>query len=152
MDCMITAGRGLVMDCMITADLVMDCMITEGRATGDGDIHPWPDIRAGHACYRDSIAQLTIRTTEELLARVRAAAATRGGSMNDFVTRVLDAATDPDLTSDEAGRVREKLARAGLLVAAADPRKRPAPADAAAARTAAAVGTPLSEFVADGRS
>lgn len=98
------------------------------------------------------MAQLTIRTSEELLDRIRTAAATRGGSMNDFVTRVLDAATDPDLTSDEAGRVREKLARAGLLVAVAAPRQRPAPADVAAARAAAAVGTPLAELVGDGRS
>jgi uncharacterized protein (DUF1778 family) len=98
------------------------------------------------------MAQLTIRASEELVDRVRAAAAAAGGSMNEFVTSVLDAATNPDLNTDEAGRVRERLARAGLLVAVTRPRHRPAGEAVAAARGAAGAGTPLSDLIAAGRS
>ncbi len=98
------------------------------------------------------MAQLTIRTTEELLARVRAAAASRGGSMNDFVTRVLDVATDPDLNTDETDRVRERLAQAGLLVTQAAPRRRPDGQAVAAARAAAGAGRTMSDLIGDGRS
>ena len=72
--------------------------------------------------------------------------------MNQFVTSVLDAATNPDLNTDEAGRVRERLARAGLLVADAPPRRRPAGEAVAAARAAAGAGTALSALITDGRS
>ena len=72
--------------------------------------------------------------------------------MNDFVTRVLDAATNPDLNTNEADRVRERLARAGLLVSGATPRTRPAGEHLAAARAAAGTGTLLSDLVGDGRS
>ena len=61
------------------------------------------------------MAQMTWRTTDERLARVRRAAEQRGRSMNDYVTAVLDAATDPNLGGTEAERLRERLASAGLL-------------------------------------
>ncbi len=67
------------------------------------------------------------------------------------MTSVLDAATDPDLAGDEADRVRERLAAAGLLI---QPRPRPGRPDAAevaAARSRAGRGTPLSEIVSAGR-
>lgn len=61
------------------------------------------------------MAQITVRADDELVARVKAGAERAGRSMNEFVVRVLDAATDPDLAGDEADRVRERLIAAGLL-------------------------------------
>lgn len=58
-----------------------------------------------HACM-----QITWRADDELVERVRAAAGTSGRSVDEFVTRVLDATTDPDLAGTEAQRVRERLA------------------------------------------
>lgn len=52
---------------------------------------------------------MTWRTTEELLGRVRRQAASRGRSLNAWVTLVLDAVTDPGLAGTEAERVRERL-------------------------------------------
>jgi hypothetical protein len=49
--------------------------------------------------------------------------------VNDFTTQVLDAATDPDLAGSDAGRVRERLARA-----------------------AARRGTPLADLVSNDRA
>lgn len=71
--------------------------------------------------------------------------------MNDYVTAVLDAATDPSLSGSEVEQVRERLAAAGLLVDVGEPRHRPARTAVAAARRAAGRGTPLSELVSDGR-
>ncbi len=64
---------------------------------------------------------MTWRAPDELVARVRRAANQRGSSINEFVTRVLDAATDPELTDDESLRVRERLAAAGLLAPVGPP-------------------------------
>jgi hypothetical protein len=61
------------------------------------------------------MSQLTIRTSAELVERVRAAASEHGMSINGWVTEVLDAATDPDREDDLALRVRAKLRAAGLL-------------------------------------
>ena len=71
--------------------------------------------------------------------------------MNDYVTAVLDAATDPDLAGDDATALRERLARAGLLVPAGPARVRPPAADLARAEAAASRGTPLSSLVEDNR-
>lgn len=97
------------------------------------------------------MAQVTWRTTEVLAARVRSAADQRGISINEFITRVLDAATNPELTDDESVRVRERLAAAGLLAPAGPPRPRPAAEDLASARHRAGHGRPLSDLVRDGR-
>jgi hypothetical protein len=97
------------------------------------------------------MAQVTWRATEELVDRVRVAAAAQNRSVNEYLTRLAEAATDPDLAGDDAARTRERLARAGLLVAAGPPRPRPDPDAVAAARAAAGGGTPLSELIADGR-
>ena len=43
------------------------------------------------------MAQLTIRASDDLIERVRTSAADAGRSMNDYVTSILDAVTDPDL-------------------------------------------------------
>ena len=71
--------------------------------------------------------------------------------MNEFLTQVLRAVTDPESGGSEAERVRERLARAGLLAPPGNVRTRP-PAEAVArARQAAGTGTPLAEIVSRGR-
>jgi hypothetical protein len=101
------------------------------------------------------MAQMTWRCDEELLRRVRLQAQQRGRSLNDWVTTVLAAASDPSYAGSEADRVRERLARAGLLDAPADAAsgsgRRPNRRALAEARAAAGRGTPLSELVAQGR-
>ncbi len=98
------------------------------------------------------MAQMTWRTSDELLERVRRQASQRGRSLNDWVTTVLSAATDPALSGDEAQQVRERLTAAGLLEPV-EPvaHRRPAEADVARARAAAGQGTPVSDLVAEGR-
>ena len=95
---------------------------------------------------------MTWRTSDELLERVRRQARERGRSLNDWVTTVLSAATDPTHVGDEAQRVRERLSAAGLL----DPsdtgqHRRPTDEEVARARAAAGRGTPLSTLVGEGR-
>lgn len=97
------------------------------------------------------MGQMTLRASDDLIGRVKAAAARRGRSMNDYVTAVLDAATDPGLAGDEAARVRERLDRAGLLAPPGPPRARPSAEAVAGARTAAGRGTPLAGLVGGGR-
>lgn len=98
------------------------------------------------------MAQLTIRTDEELVARVRAAAKATGVSMNTYVSRVLDAATNPDYASSHRERLYERLREAGLVE---DTRKpdiaAPSSDSLAGAREAAGRGTQLSELVSGGR-
>lgn len=72
--------------------------------------------------------------------------------MNEYLTRVLDAATNPDHAADERARTRERLARAGLLAETGPPRaSRPDPAAVAEAGRRMAVGKPLSEIVSEDR-
>src|SRR5688500_17539980 len=97
------------------------------------------------------MAQMSWRSSDELAERVRLAAKSSGRSMNDYVTAVLDAATNPALAGDEATSLRERLARAGLLAPAGSPRTRPSEPDLARARAAASGGTPLSSVVEQGR-
>lgn len=97
------------------------------------------------------MAQVSWRASDELVDRVRAAAAAQQRSVNEFLTRLAEAATNPDLADDELVRTRERLARAGLLVAPAPPRRRPDAAAVARARARAADGAQLSDLVADGR-
>ena len=59
------------------------------------------------------MAQLTIRADEELIRRIKQSAANLGRSMNEYVTSVLDAATDPDLADTAAERLRERLEHRG---------------------------------------
>lgn len=94
---------------------------------------------------------MTWRSTDELLELVRRATDRQGHSMNEFVTAVLDAATDPELASSDAERLRERLDRAGLLVPAGPSRRRPDSDRVEAARTKAGTGTPLSRLVDEGR-
>ena len=97
------------------------------------------------------MAQMSWRSTEELADRVRRAARANGRSMNDYVTAVLDAATDPDLAGTEVEALRARLARARLLVPAGPRRARPAHGDVVRAQAAASGGTPLSSLVEEGR-
>jgi plasmid stability protein len=96
---------------------------------------------------------MTIRAPDDLVARVKQRAAELGRSMNDYVVSVLAAATDPDLSGDEVERVRERLARAGLLHAGTGrpPAGRIPEAELAQARRAAGHGRALSEYVTNGR-
>lgn len=94
------------------------------------------------------MAQLSIRVPDGLAERVRKAARLAGRSMNQYVVDILDAASDPELETDNAVRVRERLARAGLLEPATHGVRRRPNADAVAtARRRAGRGTPLSELV-----
>ena len=97
------------------------------------------------------MAQMTWRATDELMERVRRTAERQGRSMNDYVTIVLDAATDPDLAGTEVQQLRERLDLAGILVPAGRPHHRPDPARVARARAAAGRGKRLSDLVDEGR-
>ncbi len=95
--------------------------------------------------------QLSLRVDEELAIALRDRAAARGESINSYATAVLGAALDPDLASDEVQRLRERLARAGLLDAGAPRRLRPDPEKVASAARRAGTGTALSDVVRKGR-
>jgi hypothetical protein len=98
------------------------------------------------------MAQLTIRTTDELVEQIKRVAAGEGRSMNEWVVFVLRSAVDPDLAGSEAERVRERLRRAGLLSEWNEPPPPPPdPALLAKARRRAAKGTSLSDLVIEGR-
>lgn len=105
-----------------------------------------------HACYHAGMSQLTVRAPEDLVARVRLAAAAAGQSMNEYVVVVLGAATDPNLAGSQAERIRQRLAQAGLLEqlpGEADPR--PSPEALRQAGRRAASGRSLAELVHEGR-
>jgi hypothetical protein len=95
--------------------------------------------------------QMTWRAPDDLVERVRRAARRQRRSMNEYVTAVLDAATNPRLAGGEAERLRERLDQAGLLAEPGDHRSRPPREDAARARSRAGRGTALSEIVSEDR-
>lgn len=96
--------------------------------------------------------QLTLRVPEQLGKSLKDAAAERGESVNSYASAVLTAAVDPDLAGGEAERLRERLARAGLLAERAQaPRARPPEEQVRAARAAAGDGTALADLVGEGR-
>ncbi len=94
---------------------------------------------------------MTWRAPAELIARVRLAAQRRGRSMNDYVTAVLDAATNPRLAGSEVERLRERLDQAGLLAEPGERRRRPAADEVGAARSRAGQGTALADLIGEGR-
>lgn len=93
------------------------------------------------------MSQVTWRAPDELVERVRKAAERAGRSLNDYLTRLAEAAVDPDLAGDERERLRERLARAGLIVPPGPTRRRPDRAVVASAERRAGAGTSLSELV-----
>jgi HicB family len=93
---------------------------------------------------------LTLRVPSELAEQLRGAARERGESLNTYATGVLGAAVDPELAGSERERLRERLARAGLL-ATVHPASRPDPEQLARARRAASKGRSLSDIVIDER-
>ncbi|WP_084429725.1 hypothetical protein [Kibdelosporangium aridum] len=107
------------------------------------------------------MAQVSWRADDELVNRVRRAAAAQRRSMNDFISLVMEAATNPDLVSDEAARIRERLGRMDLVVtpmrvyvdedvhdhALGDPSQE----EIEKAMEAAGRGTSLSDIVSEGR-
>ncbi len=97
--------------------------------------------------------QLTLRVPEELAERLKGAARDHEESVNGFAVKVLSAAVDPDLAGDEITGLRERLARAGLLMRTEPlPTKRPSARALSRARTAAGRGKPLSDFVTEDRN
>jgi hypothetical protein len=98
------------------------------------------------------MAQVTWRADDQLVERVKRVASSGGRSLNEFMTVVLDVATDPSRAGTEAERVRERLADAGLLAPVARPLgPRPSRAAVEAAARRAAGGTALSDLVSRGR-
>lgn len=96
------------------------------------------------------MSQITVRATEDLVFRVKQRATAEGKSMNEFVTMVLEVATNPANAGTATERLRERLARAGLL-ADLPPYQGVRPEAAAVERAAreAAGGRPLSDYVSD---
>lgn len=92
--------------------------------------------------------QVTWRADTELVNRVKLTAKHLDLSMNEYLTQIARAATDPSLSSSSLETVRAKLRLAGLLVEAEYP-DFPPPDDAIVeeARKLAGQGTPLSELV-----
>jgi hypothetical protein len=95
--------------------------------------------------------QMTWRAPADLIERVRRAARRQHRSMNDYVTAVLDAATNPRLASDETERLRERLDLAGLLAEPGERHRRPSREKTANARRRAGQGTALSQLVSEDR-
>ena len=104
-----------------------------------------------HACYYAGMEQMTWRAPADLIERVRRAAQRQRRSMNEYVTAVLDAATNPRFAADEAERLRERLDQAGLLADAGKHRSRPPRGTVAEARRRAGTGTSLSQLVSEDR-
>jgi single-stranded DNA-specific DHH superfamily exonuclease len=104
-----------------------------------------------HACYHVGMEQMTWRAPADLIERVRRAARRQRRSMNDYVTAVLDAATNPGLAGREAERLRERLDQVGLLAEPGERRTRPKPEETAGARRRAGVGTELSQLISEDR-
>ena len=97
------------------------------------------------------MAQVTLRVPDELARRLKEAAAADGRSLNAWATAVLAAMVDPEFAGDGVARIKERLARAGLLADSGDPVDRPEPRRVARARARAGRGRSLSDIVSDGR-
>jgi hypothetical protein len=96
--------------------------------------------------------QLTLRVPDTLAEQLKGAARDREESVNGYAVNVLSAAVDPDFAADETTGLRERLARAGLLLTPERlPGTRPSPQALDRARAEAGGGKPLSDFIAEGR-
>jgi len=96
------------------------------------------------------MSQITWRAPDDLVGRVKAAASREGRSVNDFLTRLAQAAVDPAYAKDGLEATRERLAQAGLLASpqGQGARRRPPAQQVAAARAAAGRGESLAKIVA----
>lgn len=94
---------------------------------------------------------MSLRLPDELADEVRRQAKRAGQSLNGWITTVLSAAVDPAHAGSESERIRERLARAGLLSTPETTAPRPASEDVEHVRAAAGTGTPLDQLVSDGR-
>lgn len=97
------------------------------------------------------MAQVSWRADNEIVKRAKHAAAWSNRSLNEYITLVVSAASNPDFAGSESEAVRERLAAAGLLGATKAPRSRPSDAEVKAAGERAASGTPLDELISTGR-
>lgn len=98
------------------------------------------------------MAQVSWRAEDAIVERVRQAARRSDRSLNEFMTLVLAAATDPTNMGSEAEEVRARLALAGLLEAPQPvPMKRPSEKAVRAAGRRAAQGTPLDQLISSER-
>lgn len=97
------------------------------------------------------MGQVSWRADDGLVDRVREAAEAHGWSVNRYMTNVLDAATDPENAPSGTERLRERLARAGLLVDSGPPVERPPAAAVRRAGKAAGRGTTVADLVSEGR-
>lgn len=106
-----------------------------------------------HACYHDNMRQLTLRVDDQLADALKSVAAAHGQSVNAFAKSVLRAALDPTHAGSEIQRMRERLARAGLLedLEPLHESQRPSEAELKKARAEAGKGTPLSQLISEGR-
>lgn len=73
--------------------------------------------------------QVSWRADADLVVRVKRSAEQRGCSMNEFITLVLDVATDPSRAQDAHTGLRERLRLAGLLADVEEPQRPPPPRD-----------------------
>lgn len=98
------------------------------------------------------MSQVSWRADDKLVVRVKRVAGTHRMSMNEYMTHVLDVATDPSRASSAEQQLRERLMSAGLLVVPEPSvRSRPSRAEVKAAGERAKHGTPLSDLVSEGR-
>lgn len=97
------------------------------------------------------MSQVTWRASDDLVAQVKAVAAGEGRSLNDYLTRIVSAAVDPEAADSGIARIRERLARAGVLAEVGPPKVRPDAEAVARARRAVAGGRSASSYVSDGR-
>lgn len=98
------------------------------------------------------MAQVSWRADDTLVDRVRLAARRSDRSLNEFITVILAAATDPSTAGSEAASIRERLALAGLIDAPMSRHAAPQSSQTVvAAGRRAAGGTPLDELVSTGR-
>ena len=97
---------------------------------------------------------LTIRVDDSLALLAKEQAEREGVSLNQYAADLLRAALDPASAGTLIDSLRERLRRSGLTVATVGKSaatSRPDASTVAAAMEAAGQGTPLSEYVADGR-
>jgi hypothetical protein len=96
--------------------------------------------------------QITIRTTPDLVMRVKEAAAVEGKSMNEYVEHLIEIAVDPSRATSEDERLVARLRMAGLLGSPETGSvERPSRAALKQARAAIGSGVELSKYVSADR-